>query len=106
MVVMEACGGAQEWGRELRKLGHQVRLLPAKMVCPFVHRKKTDAANAQAIWTASLRPGMRFVPVKSEAQQVVLALHRLRSQLMKMRIMQTNEIRGVLYEFGVLPGGP
>jgi transposase len=106
IVVMEACGGAHQWGRELTMLGHQVRLLPPKMVRPFVHRNKTDAADAQAIWTASRQPGTRFVPVKNEAQQVVLALHRLRSQLMKMRIMQTNELRGVLYEFGiVLPEG-
>ena len=51
-VAMEACGGAHEWGRELTKLGHDVRLLPPKMVRPFVHRNKTDAADAQAIWTA------------------------------------------------------
>jgi transposase len=106
LVVMEACGGAHEWGRSLFKLGHDVRLLPPKMVRPFVHRNKTDAADAHAIWTASRQPGMRFVPVKNEAQQVVLALHRLRAQLMKMRIMQTNELRGLLYEFGiVLPEG-
>ena len=105
-VAMEACGGAHHWGRELMKLGHEVRLLPPKMVRPFVHRNKTDASDAQGIWTASQQPGMRFVPVKVEAQQVVLALHRLRAQLMKMRIMQTNEIRGVLYEFGIaLPEG-
>jgi transposase len=102
LVVMEACGGAHEWGRELLKLGHRVQLLPPKMVRPFVHRNKTDAADAQGIWTASHQPGMRFVPVKSEAQQVVLALHRLRAQLMKMRIMQTNELRGLLYEFGIV----
>src|SRR5215471_6437558 len=76
------------------------------MVRPFVRRNKTDAADAQAIWTASRQPGIRFVPLKSEAQQVVLALHRLRAQLMKMRIMQTNELCGLLYEFGiVLPEG-
>src|SRR5262252_8635492 len=102
LVVMEACGGAHEWGRELLTLGHDVRLLPPKMVRPFVRRNKTDAADAQAIWTASRQPGVRFVPVKSDAQQVVLALHRLRAQLMKMRIMQTNELRGLLYEFGIV----
>jgi len=106
LVLIEACGGAHEWGRQLVQLGHDVRLLPAKMVRPFVQRNKTDAADAQAIWTAGQQPGTRFVPVKTEAQQVVLALHRLRAQLMKMRIMQTNEIRGLLYEFGiVLPEG-
>lgn len=105
-VVMEACGGAHEWGRELIKLGHEVRLLPPKAVRPFVQRNKTDAADAEAIWTASHHPGIHFVPVKTENQQVILSLHRLRAQLMKMRIMQTNEIRGLLYEFGiVLPEG-
>ena len=105
-VVMEACGGAHEWGRALCQLGHDVRLLSARKVRPFVQRNKTDAADAQAIWTASRQPGMRFVPVKTEAQQVVLSLHRLRAQLMKTRIMQTNELRGVLYEFAiVLPEG-
>jgi hypothetical protein len=71
-----------------------------------VQRNKTDAADAQAIWTACQQPGMRFVPVKTEAQQIVLSLQRLRAQLMKTRIMQTNELRGLLYEFGiVLPEG-
>jgi len=90
----------------LHALGHSVRLISAKTVRPFVQRNKTDAADAQAIWTASRQPGAKFVPVKNEAQQVVLSLHRLRAQLMKMRIMQTNEVRGLLYEFGiVLPEG-
>jgi transposase len=102
LVVMEAYGGAHDWGRELLKLGHDARLLPPKMVRPFVTRNKTDAAGAQASWTASRQPGVRFVPVKSETQQVVLALHRPRAQLMKMRIMQTNELRGLLYEFGIV----
>jgi len=105
-IVMEACGGAHEWGRTLGQLGHDVRLLSPRKVRPFVQRNKTDAADAQAIWTASRQPGMRFVPVKTEAQQIVLSLHRLRAQLMKTRIMQTNELRGLLYEFGVvLPEG-
>ena len=106
VVMMEACGGAHEWGRQLMQLGHQVRLLPPNRVRPFVQRNKTDAADAQAIWTAGQQPGIKFVAVKNDAQQVVLALHRLRAQLMKMRIMQTNELRGLLYEFGiVLPEG-
>jgi transposase len=106
LVAMEACGGAHNWGRELQQLGHQVRLIPPKAVRPFVQRNKTDAADAQAIWTACQQPEMHFVSVKNVAQQVVLSLHRLRAQLMKMRIMQTNEIRGLLHEFGfVLPEG-
>lgn len=106
LVMMEACGGAHEWGRQLSKVGHEVRLMPPKTVRPFVQRNKTDAADAQAIWTAGQQPGAKFVAVKNDAQQVVLSLHRLRAQLMKMRIMQTNELRGLLYEFGfVLPEG-
>lgn len=105
-VVLEACGGAHEWGRELLKLGHTVQLIAPKSVRPFVLRNKTDAADARAIWTAAQQPGAKFVALKSDAQQVVLSLHRLRAQLMKMRIMQTNELRGLLYEFGyVLPEG-
>ncbi|NIF85472.1 IS110 family transposase [Comamonas sp. Tr-654] len=104
LAVMEACGGAHEWARALAQLGHEVRLISPRKVRPFVQRNKTDAADAQAIWTACQQPGMRFVPVKIQAQQVVLSLHRIRAQLMKSRIMQTNELRGILYEFGlVLP---
>ncbi|QRF63256.1 transposase (plasmid) [Variovorax paradoxus] len=103
LVVMEARGGAHDWGRGLMGLGPEVRLISPGKVRPFVQRNKTDAADARAIWTACRQPGMRFGPVKSEAQQIVLSL---RAQLMKTRIMQTNELRGVLYEFGiVLPGG-
>ena len=106
IIAIEACGGAHEWGRQLERQGHSVRLLPPNAVRPFVRRNKTDAADAQAIWTASQQPGLRFVPIKTEEQQAVLALHRVRSQLLKMRIMQTNELRGLLYEFGiVLPEG-
>jgi transposase len=106
VVAMEACGGAHEWGRKFVSLGHEVRLLTPRAVRPFVQRNKTDAADARAIWTAARQPGTRFVALKSQAQQVVLSLHRLRSQLMKIRIMQTNELRGLLYEFGlVLPEG-
>ena len=106
LVVRQAGGGARDWGRALMELGHEVRLISPRKVRPFVQRNKTDAADAQAIWTACQQQGMRFVPVKTEAQQIVLSLHRMRSQLMKTRIMQTNELRGLLYEFGiVLPQG-
>lgn len=106
LVAIEACGSAHEWARQLRALGHQVRLLAPKSVRPFVLRNKTDAADARAIWTAVQQPEVRFVAIKTEQQQAILALHRLRSQLMKFRIMQTNALRGLLYEFGVvLPAG-
>jgi transposase len=106
LIAMEACGSAHYWARELRALGHEVRLLAPKSVRPFVRANKTDAADAQAIWTAVQQPEAHFVAIKTEAQQSVLALHRMRSQLLKFRVMQTNALRGLLYEFGyVLPEG-
>lgn len=106
MVAMEACGSAHFWARALRALGHEVKLLAPKSVRPFVLRHKTDQADARAIWTAVKQPEARVVAIKTEAQQAILALHRMRAQLMKFRIMQTNALRGLLYEFGeVLPQG-
>lgn len=106
LVAIEACGGAHFWARTLKALGHQVKLLPPKQVRAFVARDKTDARDAQAIWVAAQQPHIREVPIKSEQQQACLTLHRIRTQLMKMRIMQTNALRGLLYEFGiVLPEG-
>jgi transposase len=105
-VVMEACGSAHYWARQLRKLGHEVRLIAAQFVRPYVKSNKNDAADAAAIWEAAQRPGMRFVAVKSDDQQAVLAIHRIRQQLIKIRVMQVNQLRGVMYEFGVvLPEG-
>jgi transposase len=69
VVAMEACGGAHFWGREIDKLGHDVRLIPPAYVKPFIKRKKNDAADAEAICEAAQRPTMRFVPVKSEETQ-------------------------------------
>jgi transposase len=69
-------------------------------VRPFVSRNKTDAADARAICTAAQQPDARFVAIKSEDQQAILAIHRMRAHLMKFRIMQTNALRGLLYEFG------
>jgi transposase len=106
VIAMEACGSAHYWGRKLAGLGHQVRLIAAQFVRPFVKTNKTDAADAQAIWEAAQRPAMKFVALKSEGQQAVLMLHRMRSQLVKLRTMQTNQLRGLLYEFGAeLPAG-
>ncbi len=106
LIGMEACGGAQHWARKLLDLGHEVKLLPAKMVKPFVGRNKSDAADARAIWTAVQQPAVKAVAVKSEAQQAVLALHRMRSQLVKFRTAQINGLRGLLAEYGeVMPQG-
>ena len=106
MVAMEACGSAHHWGRVLKGFGHQVRLIAAQFVKPFVKTNKTDAADAEAIWEAAQRPGMRFVALKSEQQQAVLSLHRMRAQLVKIRTMQAYQVRSLLYEFGVVaPNG-
>ena len=102
LIVMEACGSAHHWGRELLGMGHQVKLIAAQFVRPFVKTNKTDVADAEAIWTAGLQPGMRFVALKSEEQQAVLSLHRVRAQLVKVRTMQACQVRGLLYEFGVV----
>jgi transposase len=102
VVAMEACGSAHHWGRVLVELGHEVKLIAAQFVRPFVKTNKTDAADAEAIWEAVQRPGMRFVALKSEEQQSVLGLHRIRAQSVKLRTMQAHQVRGLLYEFGVV----
>lgn len=100
LIAIEACGGAHHWARELQALGHAVRLLHAKAVRPFVSGNKTDATDARAIWLAVQQPGVKFVGIKSTTQQATLTLHRQRELLMKMRTMQVNALRGLLYEFG------
>jgi transposase len=106
LIGMEACGGSQHWARSLRKLGHEVRLLSGPMVKPFVGGNKNDAADARAIWTAVQQAGIKVVSVKSEEQQAVLALHRMREQLVKFRTAQSNGLRGLLTEYGeVMPQG-
>lgn len=106
LVAMEACGTAHHWARVIGSLGHQVKLLPAQHVKAFLLRDKTDAMDAQAIWVAAQQPHLKPVPVKTERQQTCMALHGMRRQLMKMRVMQTNALRGTLAEFGIaLPVG-
>ena len=100
LIAIEACGGAHHWARELRALGHTVRLLHAKAVRPFVSGNKTDATDARAIWLAVQQPGVKFVGIKSTEQQATLTMHRQRELMMKMRNMQVNALRGLLYEFG------
>ena len=106
LVALEACGSAHWWRRKLMALGHEVKLIHAQFARPFVQGNKTDAADAKAIWTAIRQPGMRTVSGKTEEQQAMLALHRMRMQLVKFRTMQVNQLRGLLYEFGItLKGG-
>lgn len=100
-VALEAGGSGHWWARKIKALGHEVVLLHAKFIRPFVQTNKTDAADARAIWTAVQQPGMRTVAAKTEDQQATLALHRMRALLVKFRTMQVNQLRGLLYEFGV-----
>jgi len=99
-VALEACGSGHWWARKINSLGHEVVLLHAKFIRPFVQTNKTDAADARAIWTAVQQPGMRTVAAKTPDQQAMLALHRMRALLVKFRTMQVNQLRGLLYEFG------
>jgi transposase len=106
VVGMEACESSHYWGRELTKLGHTVRLIAPQFVRPYVKSNKTDAADAEAICEAVSRPHMRFVPIKTQAHQTMLSLHRARAGLVKSRTALANQIRGLLSEFGiVLPQG-
>lgn len=102
LVGIEACGTAHHWAREIRALGHEVRLIPAAYVKPYVKRGKTDAADAEAICEAVTRPTMRFVLVKTAEQQAVLVLHRTRELLVRQRTALVNALRGHLAEFGIV----
>lgn len=104
-VVMEACGSAHHWARVLGGLGHEVELLPARQVRPFVRSNKDDAADARAIWLAAQQGDIRRVPIKNCEQQAVLALHRTRAHWVSVRTATVNALRGLLYEFGVVLRG-
>jgi transposase len=99
---MEACGGAHYWGREIAKLGHEVKLMSPRFVRPYVKSNKNDVRGAEAICEAVARPSMRFVTVKSQLQQDMLALHRVRSLLIRERTALMNQMRGLLAECGVV----
>ena len=102
VVGLEACGGAHFWARELIKLGHDARLMPARYVRAYVKTNKHDAADAEACCEAVQRPGMRFVPVKTEDQQGMLMIHRTRDLLVRQRTAAVNALQGHLGEFGII----
>lgn len=106
-VAMEACASAHHWGRQFKDDGREVLLINPRFVKPFVRGSKNDAVDAAAIYEAATRPTMRFVPVKSTAQQDLQSLHRIRERLIVQRTSLINHARGLLAEYGVvLPQGP
>ncbi|RIZ72209.1 MAG: IS110 family transposase [Methylococcales bacterium] len=104
LIGMEACGGAHYWARELQKQGHTVKLMAPQFVKPYVKSNKNDANDAEAICEAVARPTMRFVAIKTLAQQDIQAIHRIRSELIRHRTAKVNQIRGLLAEYGLTVG--
>jgi transposase len=106
LVVLEACGSANYWAREMEALGHEVKLIAAQYVRPFVKRQKNDATDAEAIVIAARQPEMRFVAPKTMEQQTKAVLFRGRDRLVHQRTELVNALRAILYEYGhVFPLG-
>lgn len=105
-VVMEACCGAHFMARRIADLGHEAKLISAQFVRPFVKSNKNDFIDAEAICEAASRPAMRFVKPRTQEQQAMAALHRVRDSLIRQRVKTTNQMHAFLLEFGVsLPRG-
>lgn len=105
-ILLEACGSAHHWARQLQQCGHDVRLLPAHDVHRYVRRDKTDRGDAKALLEAARNDEIRAVPVKTVDQQMIAALHRVRSTWLATRTARLNTVRGLLREFGlVIPVG-
>lgn len=102
LIGIEACGGAHFWAAKLAALGHQVKMMAAQFVKPYVKTNKNDSLDAEAICEAVTRPNMRFVPIKSAEQPSVLSLHTAREAFVHARTAQANQIRGLLLEFGLV----
>lgn len=101
-IGMEACASSHHWARELQKHGYRARLIAAQFVKPYVKGNKNDRVDAEAICEAMNRPSMRFVTIKSIAQQDVQAMHRIRSELVSQRTSKANHIRGLVGEYGIV----
>ena len=102
LIGLEACGSAHYWARVARRYGHEVRLMPPAYVKAYVKHNKTDPLDAEAICEAVGRPTMRFVPIKEEADQAMVALHRIRASFVERRTAAGNQLRGELSEFGIV----
>ena len=102
LIGMEACGGSHYWARKFREFGHEVKMMSPQFVKPYVKSNKNDGNDAEACCEAVTRPTMRFVPIKEVSQQDILAIHRVRSRLLKQRTQLTNQIRGLLAEYGIV----
>jgi transposase len=102
LVVMEACGGANYWAREIQALGHEVKLIAPQYVKPYVKGNKNDYNDAEGIAEAAQRANMRFVPIKSIEQQDIQNLHRQRERIKKARTALVNQVRGLLAEYGIV----
>jgi transposase len=100
-IGMEACGGAHHWARQLQAQGYTVKLIAPQFVKPYVKSNKNDANDAEAICEAMSRPNMRFVSVKTVAQQDIQAVHRVRCGLIEQRTAKANQIRGLVAEYGL-----
>jgi transposase len=101
-IGLEACGSAHYWGRELQKLGPDVRLIAVQLIKPYRTKQKNDRNEAEAICEAVSRPQMRFVPIKTVEQPAVLTVHRARELLVSERTAVANQIRGLLREYGLV----
>lgn len=102
LIGLEACGSAHYWARKFQAMGHTVKLMAPQFVKPYIKSNKNDANDAEGICEAVSRPNMRFVAIKQIEQQDTQALHRIRSQLVKQRTAQSNQIRGLLAEYGII----
>ncbi|MCK5922357.1 MAG: IS110 family transposase [Methylococcales bacterium] len=102
LIAMEACGSANYWAREFMALGHEVKLIAPQYIKPFVQGNKNDYNDAQGIAEAAQRPNMRFVPIKSVEQQDIQNVHRQRERIKKARTALSNQIRGLLAEYGLV----